>query len=479
MAEEAELKAGLEIHQQLDTKKLFCSCPSILRIDKPDYVVTRKLHVVAGEFGKIDEAARHEAEKGNEFEYECYHDNTCLVELDEEPPHLINENALRIALQIALLLNCEVMPYTQVMRKTVIDGSNTSGFQRTVMIAKKGYVDTEYGRVGIDGVFLEEDAARIIAKGKNKVVYRLDRLGIPLVEITTCPDIKNAKQVREVALHIGEILRACRVKRGIGTIRQDVNISVKWQGKWGKRVELKGVQELALIEKAVIAEAERQKKLIEREESVSEVRNASADGTSKFLRPMPGASRMYPETDLPILRLTREMINNVKSDLPKLRSEIRGELKNKGLSDEMIKLILQENKLEEFRELTNVSDNLELIVKLIVLWKKEIAVKMGEEFREVDKRVSIDVIETILNHVKTGKIDEGKARIVLERIIDGKTIEEAMVFEELKDIDKEIEELVRKKPGLSMNAYMGLVMSRYKGKISGKSVIEILKKYLQ
>src|SRR3989344_7632509 len=129
--EKTELKSGLEIHQQLDTGKLFCSCPGILRQDAPDFVIKRKLHAVAGESGEIDKAAAFEAAKEKEFVYEAYDDTTCLVELDEEPPHAINQDALKVALQISLLLNCEIIHVTQIMRKTVIDGSNTSGFQRT------------------------------------------------------------------------------------------------------------------------------------------------------------------------------------------------------------------------------------------------------------------------------------------------------------------------------------------------------------
>jgi len=223
------IKAGLEIHQQLDSHKLFCNCPSILRNDNSAIEIKRKLHAVAGETGEVDVAAKHEASKDREFVYYFY-DTNCLVELDEEPPHLINEEALKIALQIALFLNCEISNVSQIMRKTVIDGSNTSGFQRTVLIGRNGYVDTEYGRVGILSVLLEEDAARALnAKeedeiGENIRVFKLDRLGLPMVEIATGSDIKSPEQAKEVALFIGDILRSCKVRRGIGTIRQDVNI---------------------------------------------------------------------------------------------------------------------------------------------------------------------------------------------------------------------------------------------------------------
>ena len=217
-----QIKSGIEIHQQLDTNKLFCDCNSILRNDNPEFEVHRKLHAVAGEIGNIDDAAVYESLKKREFIYEGY-DSICLVELDEEPPHLINHDALITALHVAILLNCEIISSTQVMRKIVIDGSNTSGFQRTVLIARNGFIETKNGKVRIDNVSLEEDSARVISKENNR--FRLDRLGIPLVEIGTAPDIKTAEQCKEVALLMGDILRSCKVKRGIGTIRQDLNIS--------------------------------------------------------------------------------------------------------------------------------------------------------------------------------------------------------------------------------------------------------------
>ena len=329
-------KAGLEIHQQLDTPKLFSGAPSYLRSDEPHYIIKRRLHAVAGETGEIDSAVMHEAALGKEFLYEGYKDTVSLVELDESPPMPVNEEALNVALQVALLLNCEIYPATQVMRKTVIDGSNTSGFQRTVLIAHDGYVETSFGKVNIDTVCLEEDSARVISREKEKVIYRLDRLGIPLVEIATAPDMKNAEQVKECALKLGDILRACRVKRGIGTIRQDVNVSIKGHD----RVEIKGFQDPSMMVKTIDLEIERQLADLKDKKIIGAVRNALADGRTEFLRPMPGKFRMYPETDLEILKIALDRINLLKKKLPKLRSDIKAELQKKGLSDDLITLVL-------------------------------------------------------------------------------------------------------------------------------------------
>jgi len=464
------LKSGIEIHQQLDTHKLFCNCPSLLRQDVPKFEIRRKLHAVAGEQGEIDEAVKYEVGREREFIYQGY-DTTCLVELDEEPPFLINQEALEIALQIAIFLNAEILPVTQIMRKTVIDGSNTSGFQRTVLIARDGFAETEQGRVGIDNISLEEDAARIVGKEEGEVVYRLDRLGIPLIEIGTAPDIKNPEQAKEVALHIGDILRACKVKRGIGTIRQDVNMSIKG----GKRVEIKGVQEPSLISKTIITEIERQQK---EKLNKSEVRKANPDGTTSFLRPLPGKARMYPETDLPLLKIPKQLIDKVKRSLPKLKSEHREELRQKGLNEEMIKLILQENKLEEMKALLKVYDKPSFVVKALILYPKEIA--SHENLKNIDKKLTVDLIEMIIENVAKKNIKEEEVKHVMTDIIKGKTLEEAMKKEEvgMVGLEEEVVKLLKEKPGLSDKAYMGILMGKYKGRVSGKEIMELLKKHL-
>lgn len=330
-------KAGLEIHQQLDTHKLFCECPSVLRTDKPFNTIKRKIHVVAGESGEIDEAVKFQGKGNKDYFYQTY-DTTCLVELDEEPPHKINKEALKIATEIALLLNCKIFPVTQIMRKTIVNGSNTSGFQRTVLIAYGGFIQTSEGKVGIDSIYLEEDSARPIEKTEDSTTYRLDRLGIPLVEISTKPDLKSASQVKETALKIGEILRSSKVRRGLGTIRQDLNISIKGSN----RVEIKGFQDSKIMEKCIDLEVERQKMFLDKnQKNPSEVRNCLPDGTTEFLRPIPGSARMYPETDLELLHIKKEFIDEIKRNLPKLKNEIEEELRKQGLSEEMIKLIFK------------------------------------------------------------------------------------------------------------------------------------------
>jgi glutamyl-tRNA(Gln) amidotransferase subunit E len=278
--EELGLVSGLEIHQQLDTsRKLFCDCPTQRREPaEADRTLTRYLHPTKSELGELDDAAVEESRVDREFEYLAY-DTTCLVEEDEEPPHRLDTEAREVALQIADLLEMEPVDQAHVMRKLVIDGSNTSGFQRTALVAQDGAIETSEGAVGVEDLLLEEESAQRVEERADGVTYSLDRLGVPLVEIGTSPDIDSPEQAREAAETIGMLLRSTgSVKRGLGTIRQDVNVSIAE----GARVEIKGVQALDDIDDIVRREVGRQvellairEELVEREASVGDTQDVS------------------------------------------------------------------------------------------------------------------------------------------------------------------------------------------------------------
>jgi len=476
--EKLGFKAGLEIHQQIDAGKLFCSCPGFLRSEESHFKVKRKLHAVAGESGKVDVAVAHEASLGRSFIYEGYNDTTCLIELDEEPPKMINASALNEALKIALLLNCEIYLVAQIMRKTVIDGSNTSGFQRTVLIAHDGYIETSFGNVKVDTVCLEEDSARLVSEKKgNEIIYRLDRLGIPLIEIATAPDMKKPEQVKESALKIGEILRACKVKRGIGTIRQDLNISIKGHD----RVEIKGFQDPKIMIETINKEITRQLEDLKGEKRAGEVRNSKEDGSTEFSRPLPGKARMYPETDLPLLKISRDSINGIKKNLPKLKHEIRDELKKKGLSDELIGLIL-DGHLDEFEVLLRVYDkDANIIAKMVTLWRSEFASRSKKGFDEIAKILNESVLEKVLESLKDGKINEGDIKEILLKIVNGMSAEDALKIERVNDsaLEEQIRAIVSNKPGLKANAYMGLVIQKLGQAVDKRKAMEILQKIVK
>jgi glutamyl-tRNA(Gln) amidotransferase subunit E len=276
------LKAGLEVHQQLDTGKLFIRTPSILT-EEIDFTIERKLRPVASELGEYDKTALDAFKRNETFFYSGKKENISLVELDEEPPQEMDEDALKTTLELAKLCHSNIISKIIPMRKTVIDGSNTSAFQRTTMIALGGSFEINTNgtakKIGVQTIVLEEDAARPIKKEQGKIYYNLDRLGIPLIELATDPDIRTPQEAIATAAKIGELLRlTCKTKRGKGTIRQDVNVSIAE----GNRCEIKGCQELELIGTVVEKEAERQVDLIELKKKLNEHYKKITDKKSIF-----------------------------------------------------------------------------------------------------------------------------------------------------------------------------------------------------
>ncbi|OGD55190.1 glutamyl-tRNA(Gln) amidotransferase subunit E [Candidatus Bathyarchaeota archaeon RBG_13_52_12] len=255
------LKVGIEVHQELATKhKLFCSCPPTLSEAEPEFKFLRRLRPSQSELGEFDPAALFEFLQGKTIQYEGDSATTCLVEMDEEPPGPLDLETLELTLRFALMVGSHPVDEVHVMRKTVVDGSNTGGFQRTCVVSLGGAIEVEGKRYGIQQISLEEDAARIVGEEGRTVRYRLDRLGIPLMEIVTAPDMHDPSEVQAVALRIGSILRATgKVRRGLGTIRQDINVSIKG----GKVVEIKGVQDLPMMPTIVEYEAQRQWSLLD------------------------------------------------------------------------------------------------------------------------------------------------------------------------------------------------------------------------
>jgi glutamyl-tRNA(Gln) amidotransferase subunit E len=586
------LKSGIEIHEQLDTShKLFCSCPTKIRDDKPDVVINRNLRASAGETGELDVAAAYEQLRGKSFVYQAYNDTVCDVELDEEPIHNMDEGAIKISLQVALLLKAKPVDHVQVMRKTVVDGSNTSGFQRTALLATNGIVTIGGIDISISSVCSEEESAKIVNRSSDHDTYNLSRLGIPLVEIATGPDMKTPEQVREVAEHIGMILRSTgKVKRGLGTIRQDVNVSIKE----GARVEIKGAQDLKMIAKLVEYEALRQKGLVDvatglkdRSASVkgkvidvtkefsntnskivknttvlatnlsgfkglilreflpegsperrlgkefseyakahagvggvlhsdelpnygitedevnkikkavgckendafvmvastkekaekginsvikraeqaikgvpSEVRKANDDGTTTFLRPMPGSARMYPETDVAMINIS-EHIKGI--ELPELLSKKASGYEKLGLSKDLSKAITNGNKSVLFEKLATKCKNLSpsYIAEILISNKDGVTDEILTQLLTAVNSGTIakeSVADALADAAKTGKLDISKYSVMSD-----------------SDLEKELQAIIAKNKGLPLNATIGKAMQKLRGKAPGKKIVEKLK----
>lgn len=364
------LACGLELHQQLDTGKLFCKCKSKLIKDntKPDRIIKRRLRAVYSETGEFDKTALEEQKKAKTNIYYFYNSCNCLVEADCQPPIRTNPDALKISVIISKLTNSQLVNKSIIMRKQVIDGSNVSGFQRTAMISTDGYLDFDFGKVRIDKILLEEDAARAIERKDTEVIYSLDRLGIPLIEMVVWHDMHTPKDTQKVALFLGQLFRTTGfVKRGLGSIRQDINVSITD----GSRVEIKGCQDLQMIPEIIDREILRQLNLIElkeelkkrkikeitlSEKNITEIfKNTSSKAVKASLEnkkeiygfQVPGFSKLLGKVVQPNRRVGTELASILKT-----KTTLKGlfhadELPNYGITEAEVNKIKQELKVTD------------------------------------------------------------------------------------------------------------------------------------
>jgi len=470
------LKCGLEIHRQLDTKhKLFCNCSTKMIEKEPLMTIKRRQHPVQSELGETDVAVQYEFLRNRNFYYQVFSKEDCLVECDEEPVHSLNQEALEIVIQIALMFNCTIPDEIQIMRKTVIDGSNTSAFQRTAVVGLDGYIEYKGKRIEITSVSLEEDAASIVDEKNGNVTYKLNRLSIPLVEIATGLLIDySSEEVQEIAYIIGMICRSTgKVKRGIGSVRQDVNVSIKN----GARIEIKGIQELGLLSKVIELEVQRQLSLTEVKE---ETRTVNPDGTTRFTRPLPGSARMYVETDIPPIFVEEEVIKKIKKKLPepftKKLVRFKEDLK---LSDELSRQLLRSDYLDLFESIIKkFKVNPSIVANVFVNTLKDLRKREGVP---VDNLTDKDFEELF------GLIDKGE--IVKESIPDvllykaknpalllsdciKKIGLETISEKELREIVKDVIKMNRDKP---VEKVIGIVMSKVRGRVKSEDVIKTIK----
>ncbi|MCJ7450246.1 MAG: Glu-tRNA(Gln) amidotransferase subunit GatE [Candidatus Nanohaloarchaeota archaeon QJJ-9] len=613
--EELGFKCGIEIHQQLGTDtKLFCNCGTDLENVNPDSKVSRSLRPVAGEEGEVDRAAKFEFLRDKEFVYHSFKDHNCLVELDEEPPHPIDREAMDIAVTSAEMLSCNVPDEIHVMRKTVIDGSNTSGFQRTAVVGRKGDINLDKGNVGIESIALEEESAGINQKGDKRSVFDLDRLGIPLIEIGTSPDINDPEHAKQAALKLGMILRSTgKVKRGLGTIRQDVNVSIDE----GARVEIKGFQEVKQIDKLVENEVKRQKSLLEIKEELEErgiesieeevkdvtevfegtenqiiasiledngsvfavkisfeglmnkelcggktlgrefadyakayglkgimhtdeetgkydlekefdkvrtgmgkeegetvviaagegekpkkaieavkeraekalngvpeeTRTANNDFTTSYARPLPGSSRMYPETDIPPFVVDEDYLTSIRENLP----DTLEERKEKAEEEAGRQLAEQLHNASKLRLYENVKDKVDMD-------EREVANFLVNKLEDISSRYEVDTdqlgekdLVATLNLIEGGEITSDAVPDVVEKVVEESkspqevvdelglgTLGEEEVRKAVKEVLEDKKELVESQGEHAKGALMGLVMEEVKGEAEGSLVSRIL-----
>ena len=613
MSEDYEMMCGIEIHQQLDTKKLFCSCDSRL-CDDGQGAYYRRLRPTTSETGEIDRAALAQFQRHLGYRYQCCEGTSCLVELDEEPPHDVNAEAMQTALTFSEMLDANIIDEIHFMRKIVVDGSNTSGFQRTALIATDGFVDVGDRKVSILSVCLEEDACRKVESKGDEILYRTDRLGIPLIEVATGPDMRTPEEVMEVAFRLGTLLRATKkVKRGIGTIRQDLNISIPG----GARIELKGVGDLKMIPDYVRNEVNRQKMLIRIKQILNdrgvtpvefepvdvtevfatceskvikgalddkgkviavrlpgfagvmngdnktlrlgsemagrartrgvkgifhsdelpnygieqsyvdslreflgmtgendafaicaakekkakdalesaviranealvgvpeETRDPLPDGTTKYSRPLPGAARMYPETDVPPTTITDERLQQIRDNMPEFPEQIEKRLVEQyGINAQQARQIVRQSNDELFEKIAqdkamapiaatmflNVFSEMEHDgIDLQVFTDADI---MGVFDLLRQSRFAKEALPALLREMSTGtSAEDAIKKLGLEAVDAG---EAAAIIEKIVN---ERADFVKSKGMAAIGPLMGPVMGALRGKLDGKQANDLL-----
>lgn len=622
--EDAGVKVGLEIHQQLKTnKKLFCNCTPI-ESDEYTKKFQRKLRAVKSELGEYDPAALFEKSKSKIISYYANSQSSCLVEEDEEPPHNLDKDAKNLALIIASSLKSKIFSEIYPMRKTVIDGSNTTGFQRTMLISQGGFIEVEGEKIGVQSICLEEDAAKLIGDKGSVREYSLDRLGVPLVEIALEPVEGKPSQIKKIALSLGKLLRSTKkVTRGIGSIRQDVNVSVK---DGGAVVEVKGVQQLDQLEKIVEFEAKRQYGLVKIAEKLkkskfkevtkdsvleitddwksckskiiqkalkdnsvikalkipnfagmfgyspyegirlgkeigqlvkfygiggvfhsdelpnygieekdieivknllginendafliiaapavkidlaiesiikrinsatkgvpAETRMATPNGDTVFLRPRPGASRMYPETDVPPIIVTKKELEVAENNIPKSWDESLKELQEKyNLNFQLAEQIFDSQYIDLFEKISSKTQINPTFVASILCSSITNLERNGLN----SKLLINEEIEKTFEYLQNGKITKESIEIIFENIMAGKSnsLEEAIKNTSIETLDeakleKIIEKITNENRGIIENQkeraigpLMGIAMKNLRGKASGEMINKLLIKNIK
>jgi len=255
------LRAGLEIHQQLLTeKKLFCRCRAGHYSPKFDAQILRHMRPTLSELGEYDGTALMEFKTKKDIIYQINHETLCTYEMDDTPPFEINQQALDNALEVAMLLNYNLVGEIHIARKQYLDGSIPTGFQRTTIVGVDGWIPYKDRKIGLIQLGLEEDACREVSDIGHERVFLTDRLGMPLIETVTWPDLRTPQEAAEVANLLRWLVRSTgKVRTGIGAGRQDVNVSITG----GTRIEIKGVYRIPLIPNLIYNEALRQYSLLQ------------------------------------------------------------------------------------------------------------------------------------------------------------------------------------------------------------------------
>lgn len=610
-------KSGLEVHQQLYTeKKLFCRCPAGHYSQEHNAEILRHMRPTLSELGEYDGTALMEFKTKKDIIYQINYDTVCTYEMDDTPPFMMNSHALDIAIEIAMLTDANIVDEVHIARKQYLDGSIPTGFQRTAIVSVGGKLPYKDKHINLIQMSIEEDSCREVSDFGHKRVYNTDRLGMPLIETVTHPEMKTPQEVAEVNQVIRKISRSTKkVRTGMGAGRQDVNVSVHG----GTRIEIKGVSKITTIplltyneamrqwnllklrqelwnrgitEESFIAKDEDITKLMRRSrfqpindavsnglkvrcvvlrgfkgllrwqtqtdtyfsreisdrvrviaclstlpnimhsdsmsESIpssewsmikkavgagendtlvlvwgderdsvmgaseiiirakeatigipSETRQALSDGTNGFERILPGPERMYPDTDLPPIKITQERYDKIKNGLPKsIWGRISSYIKL-GLDYKLAEEIATSNYADIFENLIN---ELKVEPKFASFTLVNFRKRLKKEGLDIGKLKSEDFSIIFGKYQNSEIIKEGVLQTIRKAVKNGsfseamfpKNCSEDELHEIVKNSESELNKMKINKLEFKNEILMGLIMNRLRGRVEGSKVFGLI-----
>lgn len=471
-----ETVIGLEVHVELATKsKIFCSCST--------------------EFG------------GEPNSHTC---PVCTGQPGSLP--VLNKKVVEYAVAVGLATNCSITSYSKFDRKNYFYPDNPQNYQISQLyypICRNGYVEieTESGKklIRIHEIHMEEDAGKLIHDDNEDVsVVDYNRSGVPLIEIVSEPDMRNADEViayLETLRQTIQYLGASDCKLNEGSMRADVNISVKETGskEFGTRTEMKNLNSFRAIARAIEGESARQISLIENGEKVIQETRRWDDNkeSSHAMRSKEDSNdyRYFPEPDLVPVIVSDEWINEIREKQPELRPQKLERYKKEYDIPEYDAKIITESKhmADIFEATTKICNKPKKVSNWLMVETMRLCKEMAIDLEDVN--FSPANLAKLIDLTETGTINSTVAKDVFKEIFTNDIDPEKYVKEKglmtVNDVDelrKTIEEVIKENPQAvadyrngkekAIAALVGQTMRATKGKANPELVNKILRELL-
>lgn len=427
---------------------------------------------------------------------------------------VMNAQTLNYAITLGLALKCDIRYENHFARKNYFYADLPKGYQITqdkTPICNGGYVmikddNGNDKKIELERIHMEEDAGKSMHdQDPYDSLIDLNRAGVPLVEIVSRPDIRTPKEAYNYLTEIRKLVRHLEICDGNmeeGSLRCDANISVMLKGssEFGRRVEVKNMNSIRNVQRAIEYEMKRQIEAIERGETIiQETRNFDAGtGTTSAMRTKESANdyRYFPEPDLPPIFITQEKIAEIKSLMPPLPNELFLKYTKELKLPEYDAYILTDNKYEAlyFEEIIAHTKNVKAASNWMMVHIKSYLNENGLDIKRFE--VKPITIANMIALIDEGKVSSSAAQQIFKELVkrpsaqpidiakemnliqqsDSSSIE-PIVDEVLAKNTAKVEEYKAGKKSL-LGMFMGEVMKASGGKADPKVATEILKKKL-